>query len=112
MVRFDGHHQFEDISAEVDPPIGKLKNPRLVSKVTEAVARVVGDHATRGFLSLTLGGDHSLAMGTIAGTLSYVSTPPFNVSFDSNSRGYPDACVIWVDAHADINTPETTDSGA
>lgn len=69
-VEFDGHHQFEDISAEVDPPIGKLKNPRLVSKVTQAIAQVVGDHATRGSLPLTLGGDHSLAMGTIAGTLS------------------------------------------
>ncbi|KAI9511779.1 arginase [Russula earlei] len=95
-VEFNGHHQFEDISAEVDPPIGKLKNPRLVSKVTEAVAQVVGDHTRRRSLPLTLGGDHSLAMGTIAGTLS----------------GYPDACVIWVDAHADINTTETTDSGA
>jgi len=95
VVEFDGHHQFEDIAAEFDPPIGKLKNPRLVSKVTQAVARVIGDHATRGSLPLTLGGDHSLAMGTIAGTLSR----------------YPDSCVIWVDAHADINTPETTDSG-
>jgi arginase len=70
VVEFDGHHQFEDISAEIDPPIGKIKNPRLVSKVTQAVAQVVGDHATRGSLPLTLGGDHSLAMGTIAGTLS------------------------------------------
>lgn len=34
-------------------------------------------------------------MGTIAGTLSK----------------YPDATVIWVDAHADINTPTTTPSG-
>jgi len=95
VVEFDGHHQFEDIAAEFDPPIGKLKNPRLVSNVTQAVARVAGDHAARGSLLLTLGGDHSLAMGTIAGTLSR----------------YTDACVIWVDAHADINTPETTDSG-
>ncbi|THH19480.1 hypothetical protein EW146_g1709 [Bondarzewia mesenterica] len=94
-VQFDGHHQFEDISTESDPPIGKLKNPRLVSKVTEAVAKVVGDHAKQGQLPLTLGGDHSLAMGTIGGTLSK----------------YPDLTVIWVDAHADINTPETTDSG-
>jgi arginase len=31
---------------------------------------------------------------------------------DCKYRRYPDACVIWVDAHADINTPETTDSGA
>jgi len=71
-VEFDGHHQFEDIAtdSEFDPPIGKLKNPRLVSKVTQAVARVTGGHAARGSLPLTLGGDHSLAMGTIAGTLS------------------------------------------
>jgi arginase len=70
VVEFDGHHQFEDIATEFDPPIGKLRNPRLVSKVTQAVARVTGGHAARGSLSLTLGGDHSLAMGTIAGTLS------------------------------------------
>ncbi|KAH9079157.1 arginase [Lactarius deliciosus] len=95
VVEFDGHHQFEDISAAVDPPTGKLRNPRLVSNVTEAVGRVVAGHASKGSLPLTLGGDHSLAMGTIAGTLSK----------------YPDACVIWIDAHADINTPETTDSG-
>ncbi|KAH9977383.1 arginase [Lactifluus volemus] len=95
IVEFDGHHQFEDISTESDPPVGKLKNPRLVSQVTEAVSRVIGGHVSKGSLPLTLGGDHSLAMGTIAGTLSK----------------YPDACVIWVDAHADINTPETTDSG-
>jgi arginase len=34
-------------------------------------------------------------MGTISGTLD----------------AYPDACVIWIDAHADINTTETTESG-
>jgi len=94
-VDFGGHHQFEDISANGDPPIGKLKNPRLVSRVTKAVAETVGGHAKNGKLALTLGGDHSLAMGTISGTLSQ----------------YPDACVIWIDAHADINTAESTDSG-
>ncbi|KIY61671.1 arginase [Cylindrobasidium torrendii FP15055 ss-10] len=94
-VKFDGHHQFEEVSAADDPQIGKLRNPRLVSRVTEAVAKAVGEHVQNGELPVTLGGDHSLAMGTISGTLSK----------------YPDACVIWVDAHADINTPETTDSG-
>ncbi|TFK76365.1 Ureohydrolase [Pluteus cervinus] len=95
QVKFDGHHQFEEIKASDDPPIGVLKNPRLVSRVTQSVAEVVSSHVKRGELPVTLGGDHSLAMGTISGTLSQ----------------YPDACVIWVDAHADINTPETTDSG-
>lgn len=94
-VDFGGHHQFEDISAESDPPIGKLRNPRLVSRVTKAVAETVGGHVKDGKLALTLGGDHSLAMGTISGTFSQ----------------YPDACVVWIDAHADINTAESTDSG-
>jgi len=94
-VQFDGHHLFEEIEAASDPPIGKLKNPRLVSRVTEAVARTVGKHAKEGVLPLTLGGDHSLAMGTVSGTLDT----------------YPDACLIWIDAHADINTVESTDSG-
>ncbi|KAI0306800.1 arginase [Multifurca ochricompacta] len=76
VVEFDGHHQFEDISADIDPQIGKLKNPRLVSRVTEAVARVVGHHVNKGSLPLTLGGDHSLAMGTISGTLSNIHGMP------------------------------------
>lgn len=94
-VEFDGHHQFEELEARDDLPIGILKNPRLVSRVTEAVSQVVGSHAKNGSLPITLGGDHSLALGTVSGTLST----------------YPNACVIWIDAHADINTTETTDTG-
>ena len=59
-VQFDGHHQFEEVSAERDPPIGILKNPRLVSNVSKAVAESVGTHARKGELPLTIGGDHSL----------------------------------------------------
>lgn len=94
-AKFNGHHQFDGVTIQDDPPIGILKNPRLVSRVTEAVAKTVTEHALKGDLPVTLGGDHSLAMGTISGTLS----------------AHPDACVIWIDAHADINTVETTDSG-
>ncbi|TFL07287.1 arginase [Pterulicium gracile] len=94
-VHFDGHHQFEDISIESDPPIGLLKNPRVVSRTCEALSGVVSEHAQNGRLPVTLGGDHSLAMGTISGTLKH----------------FPEACVIWVDAHADINTTDTTDTG-
>jgi arginase len=94
-VQFDGHHQFEEISAANDPPIGKLKNPRLVAQVCQSVSKVVAGHAQKGQLPVVLGGDHSLAMGTIGGSL----------------EAHPNACVLWIDAHADINTPETTDSG-
>ena len=59
-VKFDGHHQFEDLYVTDDPPIGKLRNPRFVSRVTESVAKAVGAHAANGELPVTLGGDHSL----------------------------------------------------
>jgi arginase len=49
---------------------------------------------------LTLGGDHSIAIGTVSGTARAV-----------RERLGREIAVIWVDAHADINTPETSDSG-
>ncbi len=45
--------------------------------------------------TLTLGGDHSIAIGSIGGAL----------------LARPDLGVIWVDAHGDFNTPETSPSG-
>jgi len=73
-VKFDGHHQFEEINASTDPPIGILKNPRLVSRVTKSVAEVVGEHVVKGELPVTLGGDHSL----VSGAILKVSMPLFN----------------------------------
>jgi arginase len=76
-VKFDGHHQFEEIEAADDLPIGILKNPRLVSRVTESVARVVGNHVAKRELPVTLGGDHSLVcmyiflLSIVGLTLSY-----------------------------------------
>jgi len=78
-----------------DPEIGKIKNAQYVSRVTEFLAGVIGEHCAKGHLALTIGGDHSVAMGTIAGS----------------SKVHKDLCVIWVDAHADINKPLSTESG-
>ena len=50
---------------------------------------------------LTLGGDHSIAIGTVAGTAKAIR----------ERLGGKEMAVIWVDAHADINTPETSGSG-
>jgi len=44
---------------------------------------------------LVIGGDHALGLGSVAGS----------------SRYFEDIAVIWVDAHGDINTPETSPSG-
>ena len=48
---------------------------------------------------LVLGGDHSQAVGTISGIATH---------FKSQER---ELGVIWVDAHTDMNTPETSPSG-
>ncbi|KAL4399762.1 Arginase, catabolizes arginine to ornithine and urea [Malassezia pachydermatis] len=78
-----------------DEAIGKMRNPRSVSKASEVLADAVEKHAKAGHLPLTVGGDHSLGTGTMIGT----------------ARAYPNVACIWVDAHADINTPLTTPSG-
>lgn len=52
-----------------------------------------------GFIPLTLGGDHSLAAGSVAGVAS--------AFHDRNQR----IGLIWLDAHADLHTPETSETG-
>lgn len=57
------------------------------------------DSMAAGHLPLVLGGDHSLAIGSISGISSWYAS-------EGKKTG-----LIWVDAHADINTPESSDSG-
>lgn len=94
-VEYEDLLKFEAIDEKDDPPIGILKRPRLVSKASKNLSEAISTAAAKGNLVLTLGGDHSLAMGTVSGTFAQ----------------YPDACLIWIDAHADINTPDTTETG-
>lgn len=83
-----------------DPPYRNMKNPRSVSAVTEKIADQVYAHAREGRMVLTLGGDHSVAIGTVAGSAKA-----------ARERLGKEIAVVWVDAHADINTPELSDSG-
>jgi arginase len=75
-----------DSSCKYLEPIGVT-----CSRVSDAVFQ----SRSQGHFALNLGGDHSIAMGTVSGVL----------------RAEPETAVIWVDAHADINTPEISDSG-
>ena len=77
-----------------------MLRPLAVSAVTRHLSEQVYNHASQGRCVLTLGGDHSIAIGTIAGTARAI-----------RERLNKDLAVIWVDAHADINTPETSESG-
>ena len=66
-----------------------------IVRVSEELAGIVADIVRSGATPVVLGGDHSIGMGTIAGL----------------ARAGHRVGVIWVDAHGDINTPDTTPSG-
>ncbi len=66
-----------------------------IERVNIELCRRVDEEMTKGRFPLILGGDHSIAIGTIAGVLQH-----------KKKLG-----VLWFDAHADINTAETSPSG-
>jgi len=100
-VTYDGTvHAYAELLPASDPDYRGMKRPKFASAVTQSVSAQVYAHAASGKMVLTLGGDHSIAIGTISGTAKAV-----------RERLGREIAVIWVDAHADINTPETSDSG-
>ncbi len=60
-------------------------------RVAEQVARAAGD----GLVPLVLGGDHSIALGSVGGMAAVHGA----------------GAALWLDAHGDLNTPDTTPSG-
>jgi len=94
-------HAYTEIIPAADPDYRGMKKPRAVSAVTEQLSHQIYEHARSGNFVLTLGGDHSIAVGTISGTAKAIR----------ERLGGREIAVIWVDAHADINTPETSSSG-
>jgi arginase len=82
-------------------PIGDV-NARYLGEIQRTCARLavmVEKALSEGSAPLVLGGDHSAAMGTIAGVARHFRKRKQRIG------------VIWVDAHADMNTPETSPSG-
>lgn len=100
MFGDDSVQTFEDIRPEEDPDYRGMKAARHASLVTRKIAASTYEHSSQGRMTLTLGGDHSIAIGTIAGTAKA-----------TRERLNREIAVIWVDAHSDINTPESSDSG-
>jgi arginase len=71
-----------------------MKYLRPIVDMAEQLAAVTGACVRDGWFPLVLGGDHSLALGSVAGTTA------------GRSVG-----VIWIDAHGDFNTAESSPSG-
>lgn len=97
----DTVHFYESAIPANDPDHRGMKKPRAVSAVTQRLSEQVHAHAQQGKFVLTLGGDHSIAIGTISGTAKAIR----------ERLGGRELAVIWVDAHADINVPGMSPSG-
>lgn len=72
----------------------RLRYLQPIAALCENLANAVADCVERGQVPLILGGDHSLSIGSVSGS----------------ARGRTIG-LIWIDAHADYNTAETTPSG-
>jgi arginase len=82
------------------PPAGvKLRYLKEIKDACELLAAEVRQSLETGELPVVLGGDHSIAIGSVSGVASFYR------------RREEPVGLIWFDAHADMNTPETTPSG-
>jgi arginase len=75
------------------------EHARFLAEILDAcggLAGLVAQVVSEGSLPLIIGGDHSIALGTLAGLRAAAGEP---------------GGVIWIDAHGDLNTPETSPSG-
>ncbi|KAK7791958.1 hypothetical protein R5R35_009256 [Gryllus longicercus] len=66
-----------------------------IAACQEEVSKKVQEIVSRGELCVTLGGDHTVSIGTV----------------DGHQKAKGDLALLWVDAHADLNTNATSPSG-
>lgn len=70
-----------------------------IAEAAEELAAMVEAALDDGALPVILGGDHSIAIGSVAGVASFYRKHNKRVG------------IVWLDAHTDVNTPETSPSG-
>jgi arginase len=70
-----------------------------IAAASEELAVMVEAALKEGAMPVILGGDHSIAIGSVAGLASF------------HRKRHQRVGIIWLDAHADANTPDTTPSG-
>ena len=70
-----------------------------IARAATVAARKIDRILTKGHFPLVLGGDHSIAVGTVSGIAAVCRRQGKKLG------------LLWVDAHGDINTPESSPSG-
>jgi len=94
-VEDEGDMVFDDSPSDKSKFLTNAKNSCIVGPGTALLADLVESKIKQGYFPLILGGDHSIGIGSMAGIL----------------RARPDTGFLWIDAHADLNTPENSGSG-
>ncbi|XP_071964375.1 arginase, hepatic-like [Antedon mediterranea] len=94
-VKDYGDIKFPEIEEDVSS-MKPLKNSRSLGKATQMISDTVYKIMKEDKrLCMTLGGDHALSVGSVNG----------------HARVNPNMCLLWIDAHADLNTPLSSPSG-
>jgi arginase len=70
-----------------------------IARAAAIIARKIERIMGLGHFPLVLGGDHSIAVGTVSGIAAHAQRQDQRVG------------LLWIDAHGDINTPDTSPSG-
>ncbi|NPU12293.1 arginase [Bradyrhizobium sp. 83002] len=91
-----GDVNISDVRELGDAPPAKAKHYRQIQRWSQVLARRSHELAQTGAIPVFLGGDHSLSMGSVNG-----------IARHCREQGR-ELFVLWLDAHADYNTPETT----
>ena len=94
-----GDLSISNMSDLADAPPENARHYREIQRWTRALSKQAYELARSGAIPIFLGGDHTLSMGSVNGVARYWG--------DAGRELF----VIWLDAHADYNTPATTLSG-
>jgi arginase len=99
-------YEVEDLgNVPVEQPESLPQGPRhakylpQIAAMCQRLAAMVEQVAEEGRAPLVLGGDHSIAIGTVAGMVQHFRKKKKRMG------------LLWIDAHADMNTPQTSPSG-
>lgn len=90
-----GDIMLPQIDEKLERHENKLRNLTEVAEGNHSLAKLVDIEVSKRQFPLILGGDHSIAIGSLAGI----------------SKHYKNLGVIWYDAHGDLNSEETSPSG-
>lgn len=83
----------------VTPGTEKARYLPQIAEACTHIAERVGEAMSNNKFPIVLGGDHSIAVGTVAGVASHMQQQGQKIG------------LIWIDAHSDMNTPESSPSG-